>query len=397
MGGGRGSVPQTYAGREQAFIKHELLRRYLEKLFLIIGMSTKRLGVKELCYVDCFAGPWSDESEDLAGTSIAISLGILDKCREKLGSLGAVPTFRALYIEQNDEASKRLGAFLRSRGSRRVRAEALPGDFVSLREDILRWCGRDAFVFFFVDPKGWKEVSVGTLRSLLTRPRSEFLINFQYDFVNRTVSMSQWKEDMALLLGESVAVEGLAPGQRERHLVDTYRRNLARSIPSMDAHPARSAYVRVLDPQKERPKYHLVYLTSHPRGIIEFMEISETIDLVQKQVRASTKHQTRQRKSGMSDLFGPESLVDAEEGHADPDEVDQFWREYLADGPRAVGEGQFADILEQTNWFPGDLQSALVRLIDAGVVRNLDAPRKRPKKPLHWDKNERLQLAGGAA
>ena len=99
----------------------------------------------------------------------------------------------------------------------------------------------------------------------------------------------------------------------------------------------------------------------------------------------------------MSDLFGPESLVDAEEGHADPDEVDQFWREYLADGPRAVGEGQFADILEQTNWFPGDLQSALVRLIDAGVVRHLDAPRKRPKKPLHWDKNERLQLAGGAA
>ena len=70
-------------------------------------------------------------------------------------------------------------------------------------------------------------MSVGTLRPLLTRPRSEFLINFQYDFVNRTVSMPEWKADMALLLGESVAVEGLAPAQRERQLVDTYRRNLA--------------------------------------------------------------------------------------------------------------------------------------------------------------------------
>jgi len=31
MGSGRGSVPETYAGREQAFIKHELLRPYLER------------------------------------------------------------------------------------------------------------------------------------------------------------------------------------------------------------------------------------------------------------------------------------------------------------------------------------------------------------------------------
>ena len=396
MGGGRRSVPETYAGREQAFIKHELLKRYLEKLFLIIGMSAKRLRVKELCYVDCFAGPWADESEDLKGTSIAISLGILEKCREKLRSLGASPRFRALYIEQNEEAFNRLSAFLRGRSSRNVRAEALPGDFVSLQEDILRWCGPDAFVFFFVDPKGWKEVSVGTLRPLLTRPRSELLINFQYDFVNRTVSMSEWKEDMALLLGESVAVEGLSPSQRERQLVDTYRRNLASSIPSTDVYHPRSAYVRVLDPQKERPKYHLVYLTSHPRGIVEFMEISEPIDLVQKQVRASTKDETREKKSGVRDMFGAESLVDAEEGHAERDVVDQFWREYLANGPRAVGVGEFADILEQTNWFPGDLQSSLVRLIDAGVLRNLDAPKKRPKKPLHWEKNDRLQLVGGA-
>ena len=33
MGSGSGSVPEAYAGREQAFIKHELLKRYLEKLF----------------------------------------------------------------------------------------------------------------------------------------------------------------------------------------------------------------------------------------------------------------------------------------------------------------------------------------------------------------------------
>lgn len=61
-----GTVPDTYQGREQAYIKHRLLEGYLEKLFLIVGMSSSKLGITELCYVDCFAGPWGDESEDMS-------------------------------------------------------------------------------------------------------------------------------------------------------------------------------------------------------------------------------------------------------------------------------------------------------------------------------------------
>lgn len=68
------SVPDAYRGREQSYIKHELLRAYLKRLFLIVGMGAHRLGVHELSYVDCFAGPWQDESRDLGSTSIAISL-----------------------------------------------------------------------------------------------------------------------------------------------------------------------------------------------------------------------------------------------------------------------------------------------------------------------------------
>lgn len=41
-GKGRADVPAAYEGREHAFIKHQLLRAYLEKLFLIIGMRLFR-------------------------------------------------------------------------------------------------------------------------------------------------------------------------------------------------------------------------------------------------------------------------------------------------------------------------------------------------------------------
>lgn len=385
-------VPETYLGREQAFIKHQLLESYLEKLFLIIGMSARKLGITELCYVDCFAGPWSEDSEDLTGTSIAISLRILEKCRETLGSHGVGLKCRALYIEQNKKAFSRLQAFLSKRTNTRVQAEAKPGDFVALRQEILNWCGRDAFVFFFIDPKGWKDVAVETLQPLLARPQSEFLINFQYDFINRTASMQEWKREVATLLGEDAVVDGMQPTEREASLVNTYRKNLKSGISLGNRLPARSAYVRVLDPEKNRPKYHLVYLTSHPRGIIEFMKISEGLDLIQKQVRASKKGQARENKSGIKDLFDTETLVDLTEGRAEYTEVDAYWQDYLAMGVRRVGETEFAGILEETNWFPGDLQGSLVRLIDSGKVTNLDAPKKRPKKPLHWKENERLML-----
>jgi len=150
----------------------------------------------------------------------------------------------------------------------------------------------------------------------------------------------------------------------------------------------------VLDPTRERPKYHLVYVTSHPRGIVEFMEISEDVDLVQKQVRARKKGVEREQRTGMSDMFGAETLVNPSAGHVSPEDVDRFWLNYLKSGIRRIGRNEFAAILEDTDWFPGDLQSSLVRLVNGGLVRNLDADGRRPKKPLHFEAmgGERLQL-----
>jgi len=387
------AVPDAYHGRELAYIKHRLLEGYLEKLFMIVGMSSTRLGITELCYVDCFAGPWSDDSEDMASTSIAISLQILDRCRQALSRLGMNLPVRALYIEKDKAAFARLQQFLTSRTPTGISAEALPGDFVALRAQILDWCGTNSFAFFFIDPTGWKDVGVTILQPLLQRERSEFLINFMYDFVNRTASMGDWKEDVAALLGETVDIDHLHGLKREKLLVNTYRKNLKQHLPAEGKWQGRSAYVRVLDRQKERPKYHLVYLTTHPRGTIEFMEISENLDQVQKHVRASTKQHARIAKSGTGELFGPEAFVDAEEGHASSNEVEAYWLKYLASGERRVGEEAFAKLLEDTDWFPGDFQRALGSLINAGKVRNLDAARKRPKKPLHWKNDgERLQL-----
>lgn len=70
-----------------------------------------------------------------------------------------------------------------------------------------------------------------------------------------------------------------------------------------------------------------------------------------------------------------------------------YWVDFLSSGMQAIGQTEFADILEETDWLPDTLQTSLSRLIASGQVINLDSATKRPKRPLHFQKSERLQLA----
>jgi three-Cys-motif partner protein len=108
-------IDESYKGREHSLIKHELLKGYLEKLLSIIGMTGK---VNEIVYVDCFAGPWGDDSESLSGTSIAISLDILGKVRNTLMMARRMSglKFKAIYVEELKSRHKRLSEYLQNHG-----------------------------------------------------------------------------------------------------------------------------------------------------------------------------------------------------------------------------------------------------------------------------------------
>ena len=389
------SVPSLYEGRIPAMVKHQLLKSYLERLVLIIGMNGRAKGHAEICYVDCFAGPWGSDDEKLDGTSISLSLRTLASCKAKLASLGVDARMRALFVEQESGPFRRLSAYLNNDAPKSVEALALKGDFVALRPDILKWTGKEAFTFFFIDPKGWSPIVIDVLKPLLQRPRSEFLINFIYEFINRTASMAQFREAMLRLLGKEVAVEGKTPEERELALVGAYRETLKTVVPSgRKPFNARTAYVTVLHPEKERTKYHLVYLSCHPKGIIVFMNISQAVDIVQARVRLASQLAGQSAKAGTMDMFVDHALAEVDGSRSTPDDVDRYWRSYLVSGEKRIDQATFADILEATNWLPGELQASLTRLIEAGHLVNLDHDGKpRPAKPLHFDKSgERLCL-----
>ncbi len=379
-------IPEHYKGREQALIKHTLLQAYLKRLFMIIGQREQRI-----CYVDCFAGPWKEGSEDLKDTSIAISLNIMRECHEGLRTLGKNVRFRALFIEKNIKSYKRLNSFLEKESTEEVNAESLHGDFYSHRPDILRWCGNDDFTFFFIDPTGWKDVvEIDTLRPLLQRRRSEYLINFMFDFILRVHNQENFEEHMIRIFGEVPDTSGLTPEKREKYLLDLYRSRLIKTQPYSHSNKPRSAFVKILDPYKDRTKYDLVYLTRHPFGIKVFMEASEKLDLVQKFVRAQVKQERRVAKSSQMEWIAADFGI-KDDVKTDLSEIKEYWLRKLSYEPERFRYEELADMLEEKGWFISDFQKAFNELISEGKVKNLDASRKRPVHAVHFDKGEFLK------
>lgn len=380
-------IPENYDHRRHAYIKHVLLRQYLEKLFTIIGRNQD-----VIWYVDCFAGPWQIDENDtsLEGTSIALSIDIMKRCQECLRkNFRRRVTFKALFIEKDAEAYSRLRKYLSSISDQDIFVDSLHGNFFDLRKNILKKVGDKEFAFFFIDPKGWKQsIEIPTLRPLLERKNSEFLINFMYLFINRNYSAKIFNDSLTLVFGVEPSECTLNPDEREIFLINNYRKHL-KSIDNINDtdNNLRTAYVSILDPNKDRTKYHLVYVTRHPLGIIKFFEVSEEIDLVQSLVREQTKMEIKIEKTNQLELFPPNAdFVDRSKPYAMSD-IKNFLMEIIEKTPTNFGIHKMAEILEEKGWFISEIQKAFIQLEEDGKVRNLNAKRKRKKHAIHFEKN----------
>ena len=211
-----------------------------------------------------------------------------------------------------------------------------------------------------------------------------------FDFILRAHNQELFEKHMIKIFGEIPDTSGLTAKVREKHLLDLYRNQLKKAQPDIENKKARSAYVKILDPYKDRTKYDLVYLTRHSLGIKVFMEVSEKLDLVQKIVRAQTKQERRVDKSRQNELF-PAEIYIANEDNVNLSDVKEYWLNKLSYEPRRIGCEELADMLEETGWFISDFQKAFNELISEGKVKNMDASRKRPMHAVHFDKREFLK------
>jgi three-Cys-motif partner protein len=184
---------EYYKDREQTYLKHFFLERYLETVAYHIGFSQS-----EFVYVDCFSGPWRAKDEELGDTSIRIALNRLNSVRSGLSLRGKHPTIRAIFVEKSKTAFTTLQQVLQEhRGE--IKTTALQGTFEENIGRILEQAG-PKFTFFFVDPTGWTGFAMDNLRPILRRAKGEVMINFMYDPINRFLNFQSAANEKSLVL-----------------------------------------------------------------------------------------------------------------------------------------------------------------------------------------------------
>ena len=92
---------EFYKDREQTYLKHFFLEKYLQTVAFHIGYA-----FTDFVYVDGFSGPWRAQGEDLADTSFRIALDQLNYvCNALLAPPhNKKPEIRAIFVEEEASA-----------------------------------------------------------------------------------------------------------------------------------------------------------------------------------------------------------------------------------------------------------------------------------------------------
>lgn len=285
-----------YRGREQTYLKHFFLERYLETVAFHIGYSHR-----DFVYVDCFSGPWQSNDEAFADTSIRIALDKLNYVREGLAGQQRYAAIRAIFVEKDPAAFRALQAALEQH-QHAIRTTALSGTFEDNIPTILQTVG-STFAFSFIDPKGWTGFAMDHITPILRHEPGEVMINFMYDFINRFINYPEPANEQSLdwFFGTTEWREIRNAGDRETASVELYKEQLRTT--------GKYPYVtstRILKPRHDRAYFHLVYATRNPKGILKFRDVEKQTTREQDAVRATAQREHREQHTGQAELsFAP--------------------------------------------------------------------------------------------
>ncbi|MBV9249508.1 MAG: three-Cys-motif partner protein TcmP [Acetobacteraceae bacterium] len=217
----------NYQGREQAYVKHVFLEGYLEAL-----VHKTASAYDDFVYVDGFAGPWQSVNERFEDTSFGIAINALQRAKRSWSDRGREVRMSAFLVERDALAYQKLARVPQQNSD--ILVKTYNGDFVSLVPKILRGIPQNAFVLFFIDPKGWR-IPLRKLKPLLSRPRSEVVFNFMFDFINRAASSpavitglqelmpyGNWRQELAA----AEQNRAITPEHRKKILVESFSESL---------------------------------------------------------------------------------------------------------------------------------------------------------------------------
>lgn len=368
---------EYYRGREQTYLKHFFLERYLERVAYNIGSFAR-----QFAYVDGFSGPWRSEDQTFEDTSFMIALATLRRVREGLAKIGRTPAISCIFVERDPKAFALLEQAVA--GVSDMNVTALHAEFERAIPDVLKAIGK-AFSLVFIDPTGWTGFGLRQIAPILTS-RGEILVNFMFDHINRFLDAANPDVSFDELFGgpgwESVLV---AAARREDAIIAFYRERM-RTIGKFEY----ITWTRIRKPTADRAYFYLVYGIRHPKGLVEFRRVERQEVAEQERVRLDAKQAKRIDRSGQSELFlasdvetGPPSFD--EERRLNLQTAERRLDDMLAAGQRIDYESAQGAMLELPLVWESDVRTIILERKKHGSIDIIGLKsRERTPKPGHF-------------
>jgi three-Cys-motif partner protein len=283
----------NYEGREQAYVKHYLLDRYLPDWAHKVGSAWP-----SLVYVDGFAGPWETKDPNYADSSFAIAVEALRRSRLSLQQRNVSLNCEAVLVENDPNAYPQLEAYAKANTSKDVIITSIQSKFVDaipkIQQRVRSW-GPRTFKFVLLDPKGWADIPMQKLQWFLNTRSCEVLITLMIKHINRFLNEEDRADSYNNLFGRTGVLETLRMtlgSERAELAVNEY----CKSLQTLCGFRSVSSAV-ILEPEESQIRYFMVYATNHTRGIEVFKAAENRAARVQEIVR----HEVHLQKTGQKD------------------------------------------------------------------------------------------------
>ncbi len=288
---------EDYQGREQSFVKHLFLNKYLESAAYKLFQGRSPV----FNFVDAFAGPWRvSDTNKFSDASFSQAIETLDAVRRSLldmGRPGLKVRFR--FCERNSASVAKLQQFASQKPEFDI--QVFSGAFEDNLDGIRSAC-RDGFTFTFIDPTGWN-VESSKVFDFLRALNGEFLFNFMAEEVNRHAGWDGVAKSVGRFLADpawKAAFEAMSEGANETKVLQLLKNKMKE---------ARVATyltdMAIRKPREDRIKMRLILGTHSGFGVEVFRTVQEKVE--KEAVR--TRHIIQTEESGQPQLFPEDQII----------------------------------------------------------------------------------------
>jgi three-Cys-motif partner protein len=246
--------------KDQSIVKSTIVAKYFWAWAKVIASTVKKHGGDKIAYVDLFAGPGRYDDNTKSTPLLVLERAIIDSDLSQM----LITIFNDKDIENVQSlqiAIKSLEGIERLKFAPKIYHSEVDNTIVSQFEQM-----KLVPTLLFVDPWGYKGLSLRLIDSVLKNWGCDCVFFFNYNRINMGLNNDKVKEHMNALFGEQRAEElrnrlaELRPRERELLIVE----ELSQAFRNLNY-----KYIlpfRFTDDRRNRTSHHLIFITKNFLG-----------------------------------------------------------------------------------------------------------------------------------